>query len=49
MITTIEATIDAKGIVHLEEPIQLKSTRRALVTIMDEEPLGFVNEEALIS
>ena len=35
---TLEATIDEKGGVHLCEPIALTLPRRALVTIMDDEP-----------
>ncbi len=38
MQRTIEATIDAKGKVELSEPVRLSSKRRALVTILDEEP-----------
>ena len=49
MIKTIEATIDEKGIVHLIEPIKIKSSRRALVTILEEKPSRVINEEALLS
>ncbi len=46
MIRTIEAVIDEKGRVRLLEPVQPSSVRRALVTILDEEP---VTETALLS
>jgi len=49
MIRTIEATIDQKGHVSLSEPVKLSSSCRALVLILDEEPLIQVNEEALLS
>ena len=47
MIRTIEATIDEKGNVRLLEDVQLTTTRRALVTIL-EEP-GLTHETALLS
>ena len=37
MRRTVEATIDAEGKVELKEPVHLRSGRRALVTILDEE------------
>jgi len=49
MIRTIEATIDQKGHISLSEPVKLSSSCRALVLILDEEPLIHVNEEALLS
>ncbi len=36
MVRTVEAMIDETGNVRLLEPLQLSSTRRALVTILDE-------------
>ena len=39
MIRTIEATIDQKGHVSLSEPVNLSSSCRALVLILDEEAL----------
>ena len=39
MIRTVEATIDEQGQVHLLEAVQVPATRRALVTILDEEPV----------
>ena len=38
MIRTIEAMIDEHGSVLLQEAIALSSPRRALVTILEEEP-----------
>ncbi|TWU29089.1 hypothetical protein S225a_26130 [Candidatus Brocadiaceae bacterium S225] len=49
MIRTIEAIIDQKGHISLSEPVKLPSSRRALVTILEEEPLIHVNEEAILS
>ncbi len=49
MIKTVEATIDPDGVVHLKEAVYLKSTKRALVTILEEEPIAPPNEEALMS
>lgn len=49
MIRTIEATIDQKGHISLSEPVKLSSSCRALVMILEEEPVIHVNEEALLS
>ncbi len=49
MIQTIEAIIDETGKVQLLESIQLKEARRALVTILEEEPSAKVPETALLS
>lgn len=49
MIRTVEAIIDEHGIVRLLEGIELKVSRRALVTILDEEPALHVDETALLS
>lgn len=46
---TVEAIIDEKGAVHLVEPIKVSVVRRALVTILDEEPAVYPNETALLS
>jgi len=48
MIKTIEAAIDEDGVVHLKEPIHLKSAKRALVMILEEDPIDLPNEEALL-
>ena len=49
MIRTIKATIDTKGNIHLSEQVKLSSSCRVLVTILEEEPLIHINEEALLS
>jgi len=48
MIRTVEAVIDARGNVRLLEPVQLQATRRALVTILEEQPTASVGEAALL-
>ncbi len=47
MRQTYEATIDQKGNVQLLEPVKLSKTRRALVTILDDE--SDVSETAMLS
>jgi hypothetical protein len=49
MIQTIEAVIDEEGNVRLLEPVRLAETRRALVTILEEQPPAGVAETALLS
>lgn len=49
MIRTIEAVINEQGKVFLLEDISLRETRRALVTILEEEPTTEVSETALLS
>jgi hypothetical protein len=49
MIRTVEAVIDEKGNVRLLETVRLPGTRRALVSILDEEPFAMTNETALLS
>ena len=49
MIRVIEAVIDEQGAVHLQEEVQLAAARRALVTILDEEPTLHVSDTALLS
>lgn len=39
MIRTVEAVIDEDGKVHLLEQVELPLVRRALVTILEEEPI----------
>lgn len=46
---TIEATIDEEGIVHLAEPVNVPTLRRALVTILDEDPPVHPNETAFLT
>jgi hypothetical protein len=41
--------IDEQGTVHLLESVHLSSRRRALVTILEEEPLVPAHESALLS
>jgi hypothetical protein len=48
MIRTVEAVIDSRGMIRLLEPVLLSDTRRALVTILDEEPAS-AHETALLS
>jgi hypothetical protein len=49
MIKTVEAIIDPNGGVRLLEPVPLAGSRRALVTILDEEPSAYPNETAFLS
>jgi hypothetical protein len=49
MLQTVEAVIDEHGTVHLLEPLQLSSPRRALVTILEDTPLTLVHETTLLS
>ena len=45
----MEAVVDEHGKVQLLEAIQLTVPRRALVTILDEQPTPFADEIALFS
>jgi hypothetical protein len=49
MSHTLEATIDTKGRIVLHENIELEKKRRALVTILDEDPKIEIFETALLS
>jgi hypothetical protein len=49
MLRTVEAVIDAQGHVQVLEPISLPGARRALVTILEEEPGTSIHETALLS
>lgn len=49
MIQTVEAIIDENGKVHLLESVRLPEARRALVTILEEEPAAEVSETAWLS
>lgn len=49
MIRTVEATVDEHGRVSLAEPLELPGARRALVTILDEEPSAPAHETSLLS
>jgi len=48
-IRTVEAVIDERGQVRLLEHVQLPSPRRALVTILEDEPPLAVPDTALLS
>lgn len=49
MIRTVEAIIDEKGVVRLLESVDLPGVRRALVTILEEDPDTRTHETALLS
>ncbi|HMS41212.1 MAG TPA: hypothetical protein PKE69_13360 [Pyrinomonadaceae bacterium] len=49
MIQTVEAVIDKRGKVKLLQSMNLPKSRRALVTILEEEPAVAVAETALLS
>ena len=49
MIRTAEAVIDEHGTVRLLEPVEVAGVRRALVTILDEEPTSLTHETAIVS
>jgi hypothetical protein len=44
-----EAIIDEHGTVRLLEPVQVAGLRRALVTILDEEPVAPPHDTAILS
>ena len=44
MVRTLEAVIEEDGKVRLLEPIQIDVARRALVTVLDEEPRPALDE-----
>ncbi len=46
---TVEAVIDEGGVVRLLEEVHLPTSRRALVTILEEEPTSYRDETALLS
>ena len=49
MFRTVEALIDKDGVVRLLEPLQLPSSSRALVTILDHESDFRAEETAILS
>jgi hypothetical protein len=49
MIQTVEAVIDEQGKVQLLQSVRLPQSRRALVTILEEEPSAAISETALLS
>ena len=46
---TVEAVIDEDGTVRLLEPVAVGESRRALVTILDDEPVDAAMEAAVLS
>ena len=49
MIQTVEAVIDEQGKVKLLQSVRLSQVRRALVTILEENPTEAISESALLS
>jgi hypothetical protein len=51
MIQSVEAIIDVEGNVHLLEPVKLSGSKKAIVTILDENAITLttVSETALLS
>jgi len=49
MIQTVEGVISTDGTVRLLEAIPIKEPRRALVTILDEQPTVYPDETARLS
>lgn len=50
MLRTIEAVIDEQGNIYLRESVPLSAARRALVTILEDEPAetALLSEAALV-
>ena len=46
---TVEAIIDQDGNVHLLKPVHLSASKRAFVTILEDEPVKAASETALLS
>ncbi|MDP6452415.1 MAG: hypothetical protein QF898_03810 [SAR202 cluster bacterium] len=49
MVQTYEALVDKEGNLRLVESVELPADRRALVVILDEEPVDGRSETALLS
>jgi hypothetical protein len=49
MIQSIEAIIDPEGNVYLLESVKLSSSKKAIVTILEENPIISASETALLS
>ncbi|MBI3541129.1 MAG: hypothetical protein HY073_03205 [Deltaproteobacteria bacterium] len=51
MITSIEAIVESNGVVHLLKPVKLNGSRRAILTILEDQPSDeiatFLSEQAL--
>lgn len=48
MMHTVEAVIDETGRVRLTEPVRIKGTHRALLTILDEPP-AYLDEAVMLA
>ncbi|MEB3310971.1 MAG: hypothetical protein VKJ02_12120 [Snowella sp.] len=49
MIQFVEAIIDPEGNVHLLESVKLSTSRKAIVTILEENPTTSISETAILS
>ncbi len=49
MIQSIEAIIDPDGNVHLLEPVKLSTSKKAIITILEDNPIISISETALLS
>jgi hypothetical protein len=49
MIQAVEAIIDPDGNVHLLEPVKLSTSKKAIVTILEDNPVISISETALLS
>jgi hypothetical protein len=49
MVQTFEAVIDEQGTIRLLEAVHVATPRRALVTVLEEEPTEHRHEAALLS
>jgi hypothetical protein len=49
MIQTVEAVVSPEGAVRLLKPMRMDGPRRALVTILEDEPSPYGSECALLS
>ena len=49
MIQSIEAIIDPEGNVYLLKSVKLSSSKKAIVTILEENPIISTSETALLS
>jgi hypothetical protein len=49
MIQAVEAIIDPDGNVHLLEPVKLSTSKKAIVTILEDNPIISISETALLS
>jgi len=49
MIQSVEAIIDPEGNVHLLESVKLSTSKKAIVTILEENPIISISETARLS